>query len=290
MNILNTPFLQLLGTAQDGGYPQLGCTKTCCMVAWQNPALHRSPCSLAIVDPTQQKRWLLDCTPAFSAQWNRLNQQSPSSWGLSGIFLTHAHIGHYVGLVHLGKEVLCSQNLPVYTMPRMADFLTENAPWSALVESQNIKLLPLTHQQPVELSETLSVVPLLVPHRDEYSETIGFRIQSSERQMLYISDIDHWNIDAFSLEQELKDCDVAWLDGTFFSRDELPHREGDSIPHPTILESIERFSSLPASIRAKIQFFHLNHSNPLCLPDSEEKQLLLKAGFQLAEEDTLFEL
>ena len=40
-----------------------------------------------------------------------------------GIFLTHAHIGHYSGLIHLGKEALGAKGISVYAMPKMSFFL-----------------------------------------------------------------------------------------------------------------------------------------------------------------------
>ena len=280
--------IQVLGTAQDGGYPQMGCQATCCSLAWTKPSTHRSPCSIAIVDPASKSRWLIDCTPHFGSQWNRLNEHSSSEWGVSGIFLTHAHIGHYVGLVNLGKEVLCTSKVDVYAMPKMESFLRDNHPWSGLIKDQNIIIRPLAHQVAVSLSDQISITPLLVPHRDEYSETVGFRIATPHKQVLYISDIDHWNIDSFSIEQELEDCDLAWLDGTFYSAQELPHRIRSDIPHPTVLHTMDRFKHLSEQTRSKIHFTHLNHSNPLCNPDAPEHVLVRAHGYQIAQEDRLF--
>ena len=111
------PYTLLLGIAQDAGYPQAG-TKT--SPAWDEHCLRRLATCLALIDPRSGRRWLIDATPDFKEQLHRLDVAAPDSGvpGLDGIFLTHAHIGHYTGLIHLSREAIGSHNLPVYTMPR----------------------------------------------------------------------------------------------------------------------------------------------------------------------------
>ena len=41
---------------------------------------------------------------------------------LSGVFLTHAHIGHYTGLMNFGNEAMGTKELPVFCMPKMKSF------------------------------------------------------------------------------------------------------------------------------------------------------------------------
>ena len=280
--------LTLLGTAQDGGYPQVGCTAACCQKAWSEPRSHRLPCSLGMIDHIQGKRWLIDCTPAFPEQWHRLNQLSPVEWGLEGIFLTHAHMGHYAGLLQLGREVWAHQALSVYVMPRMAEFLSSNAPWANLITGGHIRLKPLQDRQVIALSPRLKISPVLVPHRDEHSETVGFAIDSEHKKALYISDIDHWNDAKLDINHRIHNCDIAWLDGTFFSMAELPNRDRSEIPHPTIQESLQQFSALSQIDKAKIHFFHLNHSNPTLQKNSVESQEVRNAGFKIAVESSIW--
>ena len=274
----------LLGTAQDGGYPQVGCTEDCCSTVWSQPHLHRLPCALGLIDNQKKQRWMIDCTPAFPQQWNRLNAVSPSEWGLSGIFLTHAHMGHYTGLLQLGKEVWANQSLSVFAMPRMIQFLKNNAPWSDLIQQGHIQLVPLTNHSPVQLSTELSLTPIQVPHRDEHSETVGFLIEANGQKAIYISDIDHWNDGPLDILSKIQHCDIAWLDGTFYSMAELPNRNRADIPHPTVLDSMAKFASLEDSEKSKIHFFHLNHSNPMLQKDSIERDKVIHSGFKIATE------
>ncbi len=285
-----SPFAVVLGTAQDGGIPHAGCQKDCCESARREPSQVRLPACLGLVDPRSQQRWLLDCTPEFPRQLDRLNQISDPAWGLSGVFLTHAHIGHYTGLIHLGREVMGTRSLPVYAMPRMAQFLAHHEPWKQLVDQDHIRLHHLRADEAVPLADGLEITPLVVPHRDEISETVAFMIQGPDRSVLHLPDIDDWAAWDRSLPDLLPNLDLAWVDGTFFDATELPGGRMASIPHPFLTDSMARFQSLPAELRQKIHFTHLNHSNPAARPDSAERLQVLDAGFGLAEEMAGLEL
>lgn len=282
----DTPYLIVLGVAQDGGYPQTGCPRECCARAWRDPTQARNVVSLGLVDPLSGERWLFECTPDFKSQLRELDRRAPvkSGLGLNGIVLTHAHIGHYAGLLHLGREVLGAQNIPVLTMPRMHHFLRANAPWSQLVELQNIELRELAADQCLALNSRLSITPLIVPHRDEFSETVAYRIKGPNRQVLFLPDIDKWDRWERTIERELEQVDVAFLDATFFDGDELPGRDLREIPHPFVVESLQRFSKLGSAARGKIHLIHFNHSNPLLDPSSDAVRQTLAAGLRLAEQ------
>ena len=93
-------FIYVLGTAQDAGYPQVGCKKICCRNAWNNKVAVRLPSCIAIVNKKLKKYWLIDITPEIKAQLHLLDDFDCE---LAGIFITHAHSGHYMGLFNLGK-------------------------------------------------------------------------------------------------------------------------------------------------------------------------------------------
>lgn len=283
------PFVLVLGVAQDAGYPQAGCSKDCCRAAWDNPSLKRYATSLAIVDPDSQQRWLLDCTPDFREQLRMLDSAAPknqTSTGpfVDGIFLTHAHIGHYSGLIHLGREVIGAKSVSVFAMPRMTDFLKQNGPWQQLVELQNIELQPLVADKPVRLNARLTLKPFLVPHRDEYSETVGFEVIGPSRKVLFIPDIDKWEKWDRHIEDLVANVDVAYVDGTFFGNGEIPGRDMSLIPHPSIEESLQRFAKLPVDVRSRVRFIHLNHTNPALRNDSAATRLIRESGCHVAEQ------
>ena len=279
------PYVIVLGIAQDGGYPQAGTKKS---EAWDDPSKRKYVSCLGIVDPETSQRWMIDATPDFKEQLHFLDEIAPVSAtpGLAGIFLTHAHIGHYTGLMHLGREAIGAKNVPVYTMPKMYDFLGNNGPWDLLVRLNNIELRLLSDQIPVKLDDKITITPLLVPHRAEYTETVGFQIDGPNKSVLFIPDIDKWEeLDqwGFRIENWISQVDVAYLDGTFYADGEIPGRSMYDIPHPFIEQSMARFKSLPLEEKNKIRFIHLNHTNPALIDGSDAQQAIEKAGFRVAK-------
>ncbi|MEW6469144.1 MAG: MBL fold metallo-hydrolase [Bacteroidota bacterium] len=278
------PYVVVLGIAQDAGYPQAGCAKNCCKGAWA-ARRQKMVSSLALVDPLSGQRWLFDCTPDFPKQMALLDSLAPAGneW-LSGIFLTHAHMGHYTGLMHLGREAINSKSIQVYAMPDMREFLQSNGPWIQLVTLQNIELVPIKEDTAVSLNERISVTAFTVPHRDEFSETVGYRIKTANSSLVFIPDIDKWQKWDRSILDMVKENDHIFIDGTFYAEGEIPGRNMDEIPHPFISESMKLFEHLPPSEKQKIHFIHLNHTNPALQDSSAAQKEIYGKGYCLARE------
>ncbi|MEM9941660.1 MAG: MBL fold metallo-hydrolase [Planctomycetota bacterium] len=280
--------LVVLGIAQDAGFPQAGCFKSCCKNAWLHPELRRQVSCLGLIDHHWGQCWMFDCSPDFPFQLQTLTQKLRSktnrSRPIDGIFLTHAHIGHYAGLIHLGREVMGTRQVPTYVMPRMKSFLKRNGPWSQLVELENIRLIDLVADEPISLNPRIQVKPFQVPHRDEFSETVGFEIIGPRKKVIYLPDIDKWSRWNESIEQMVESVDIAFLDGTFFENGEIPGRDMTTIPHPFVAESISRFSALDSNQRKKVNFIHFNHTNPVLQPDHPARRQIKNAGMQIATE------
>jgi len=284
--------LILLGTIQDAGYPQIACKKSCCIDAFKDPNIVREVISLGLIDTEEDKTYLFEATPDMVKQMKRLTQyekDNPKEIA-DGIFLTHAHIGHYTGLMYLGKEAMDAKQVPVYAMPKMKTYLENDGPWSQLVKRENISLQELKNDQEVQLSEKLQVTPLQVPHRDEYSETVGYKIKGPNKSALFIPDIDKWEKWDRDIIEEIKKVDYAFVDATFYSGAELAFRDISQIPHPFIIESLEKFGNLSAEEKSKIIFIHFNHTNPVVNIQSEEAQKVLEAGFRIGGRDMVFEM
>ena len=280
----NDPYLYILGVAQDAGYPQTGCFEPHCMPGWQDTSLRRNAVSLGMIDPVGNKKYLFDATPGFPAQLYKLEVEAPSAqYELAGIFLTHAHIGHYTGLMFLGHEAMGASNVPVYAMPRMGAYLRENGPWSQLVAYKNIVLMPLQNDTARSFG-SIKVTPFLVPHRDEFSETVGYRIDGPNKSAVFIPDINKWSEWQTSLVELIKTVDYALIDATFFANGELPGRDMSKIPHPFVTESMELLEGLSARERNKVWFIHMNHTNPLLNLESRESQSVQSKGFNIAVE------
>lgn len=276
----------VLGVAQDGGVPQTGSFAD---TRWDDASRARQVVCLGIIDARANKRWMIEATPDFKRQLLELYRASNGAPRpvVDGIFLTHAHMGHYTGLMFLGHESMGAKNIPVYAMPKMSEFLQTNGPWEQLVRYGNIELRALAAGQPIQLADDLSIEPIAVPHRQEYSEVVGFRIKGPSRSILFIPDIDSWEQwDALGtrIEDLIATVDIAYLDGTFFANGEIPGRDMTGFPHPFIQHSLNRFATLSAAERAKIRFIHFNHTNPALDASSDASRIIHDAGMSTARE------
>lgn len=284
--------LVVLGTLQDAGSPHIACQRECCASLFTNPDPTRKVVSLGLLDSENQKTFLFEATPDIAEQVKLLKNSAP--WNAQelpdGIFLTHAHIGHYSGLMYLGKEATNAKEVPVYTMPRMKNFLAQNGPWSQLVSEKNITLHSIENQKEIQLSSNLKVIPFQVPHRDEFSETVGYKIIGPNKSALFIPDIDKWGKWETDITDEIAKVDYAFLDGAFFDGDELNTRDISQIPHPFVIESIALFKDLSKTEKEKIFFIHFNHTNALLNLDSKQTKIVLANGFHIAQFNDKFEL
>ena len=287
-----TPSIIVLGNVQDGGSPHIGCNKACCKELFINPDPARMVCSLGVIDPENKLNWLFDATPDFTFQLKALKKASEFSTKEvpDGIFITHAHIGHYTGLMYLGREALNAKLVPVYAMPKMKSFLEHNGPWSQLVSLNNISVKPIQNGQINTLSSNIKVTAFKVPHRDEFSETAGYQIEGPNKKALFIPDIDKWSKWDKNIADEIKKVDYAFIDATFYDASEINNRPIAEIPHPLVVESMELFKTLPLKERDKIYFIHLNHTNPLLNTESGQTKTVLKSGFHIARYNDVFEL
>lgn len=276
--------LIVLGNVQDGGSPHIGCKKDCCSELFNYPDPTRQVASLGLVDFVENKRYLFDATPNLTTQVKMLKNSGPftDKEVPDGIFLTHAHIGHYTGLMYLGKEANDAKEVPVYAMPKMGEFLHKNGPWGQLISRKNISVIPIKNNQTISLGKNISVIPIQVPHRDEYSETVGFKIIGPHKKALFIPDIDKWEKWDHDIIKELAEVDFLLVDGTFYSGAEMNYRDISQIPHPMITETMKKFENLPSTEKNKVYFIHLNHSNPALLPDSEASKAISEKGFHVA--------
>jgi|TARA_B100000959_G_scaffold144155_1_gene151312 pyrroloquinoline quinone biosynthesis protein B len=278
------PYIYVLGVAQDAGYPQAGCYDPHCLPGWEDLSLRRGATSIAVIDSTAGQKFLFEATPNLSEQLFTLQTIAPdSSFELTGVFLTHAHIGHYAGLMFFGHEAMNASSIPVYAMPRMQQFLANNGPWSQLLSLENIKLFQLQDRSTQQF-ENVDVTPFLVPHRDEYSETVGYRIEGPNKTAVFIPDINKWSAWNTDIAELIESVDYALLDATFYADGELGNRDMSQIPHPFVVESMELFADLSSENKNKVWFIHFNHSNPLLNENSDESAIVSSRGFNIARE------
>ncbi|MFK8046503.1 MAG: MBL fold metallo-hydrolase [Crocinitomicaceae bacterium] len=283
------PSLIILGNVQDAGSPHAACKKECCKALFENPDPTRKVISLGLIDPTDSTNYLFEATPDMTSQMKHLAELGNSHKEVpDAIFLTHAHIGHYTGLMYLGKEAMNAKAVKVYAMPNMANYLTNNGPWSQLVTNQNIALSPLKSDSTIQLNQSIKVIPFVVPHRDEYSETVGYKIIGPNKSALFIPDIDKWSKWEKDIIEEVRQVDYAFIDATFYDDAEINNRDISEIPHPFIIETMALFKNEPKEEKNKIYFIHLNHTNLALRFDSDQLKTILENGFHVGEFGAVF--
>lgn len=284
--VAQNPYVQVLGVAQDGGFPQANCQKECCKAVFEQKDARKFVSCIAVVDPISKQNWLFDATPDFTQQLHLLNNPEPKNLG---IFLTHAHIGHYTGLMYLGREAMGASQVKVYAMPKMKNFIEKNGPWSQLVALQNINIQPIKEDSVIVLNERISVQAFRVPHREEFSETVGYKIFTASKSLVFIPDIDKWQKWNRSLEEVIKSVDYAFLDGTFYKDGEI-NRPMSEVPHPFVTETMDLLKDLSTTEKAKVHFIHFNHTNPIMNIKSLENKEVRQKGFKVAFQGEKVEL
>ena len=285
------PFIEVLGVAQDAGVPQAACTSVNCEAARRDPRLRRYATSFALVT-ARGETYLFEATPDLRPQLDRVLELGRSRGRvtagrklLDGIFLTHAHMGHYTGLLHLGFEAAHSQDVALYASEKMVAFLRANQPWRQLIDLGNVVPSVVALGGEVPLDDGLKVRALAVPHRDELSDTVAWRVEGPKQTVLFMPDCDpwsRWSDRGFSLARLLEGVDTFIVDASFYSGDELPGRDLTKIGHPMVRDSIELFRDDVSSGKLKVVFIHFNHSNPLLNSNSAETAVVRDAGFELA--------
>ena len=274
----STYSLKILGVVQDGGFPHLGNNKTCC----ENIQQKKFVTSIMLINNKNNESYLFDASPDINEQLNFMGDRIKKD--LKGIFLTHAHIGHYTGLMFFGREALNSNLINVFAMPRMKKFLETNGPWSQLVKLNNINLIQIHSESVFSLSDQIRITPFEVPHRGEFSETVGYKIHGPNKTALFIPDIDKWYLWEKSIVDEIREVDYALIDATFYDSKEVNYRDISEIPHPFVIETMSLFKNSSKKEKSKIYFIHLNHTNPLLDEKSKEFNDIINKGYNVAYE------
>jgi pyrroloquinoline quinone biosynthesis protein B len=269
----------ILGTAQDGGLPHPGCSCPRCEAARADPSRARLVACGAVEGETG-KTLLVEATPDFRCQVHALARATGRPLP-DAIAVSHAHIGHYLGLAFLGEEAMHTKEMPVYGTPSVLRFLRANQPWKHLVARGEVDLRTMVPGRAHPFDGCL-IHAFLTPHRGDDTDTIGFEIRGPSRSLVYVTDADVFPPE---IVERIKDADVAIVDGTFYSAADLPNRDILEVRHPFVREALERL----AGARGEVRFTHLNHTNPLVDPDSPESRSLPK-GFGVAREGDVFDL
>ena len=274
--------ITLLGIAQDGGRPQPGCIRPCCENLSSED--HRSPVSISI-QTEGGKTLLVEATRDLGRQLRFIGNPS-----VDHLFLTHAHLGHVDGLGLFGRETMSARNIQLHCSPSMQSLVETTPAWNQLLKQNVFQFASFSR---IEIDDVV-VEFHQVPHRDELSDTHAIVVRGENKSILFLSDHDTWKetLDAHGCETIREflaklNVDIALLDGTFWSGDELQGRDMNVVPHPTVEESLQRLG-IKSKEDPQIVFFHFNHTNPLHNLDSEEYRTVTELGWDVGFETQQF--
>ena len=150
-------YIYILGNTQDAGMPHIGCKHKFCLDNF-NKYEEFYVTSIAVINSDLNKYILFEATPDITYQLNHITNNVFQEFLLpEAIYITHAHIGHYTGLMYFGREALGSKNLLVKVLPKMSNFLKTNGPWSQLITLNNIQF----YQNPISPNYLNELVELI---------------------------------------------------------------------------------------------------------------------------------
>ncbi len=284
----------LLGIAQDGGVPQAGCTKTCCMDAVGGRRRTRYPVSLGVTTEVGSKH-LMDVSRSLPDHLINWGKEENDIGRIDSIWLSHAHVGHYDGLFQFGREVMGTSSIPCHLSKSMHEFCMSTPSLASLFDEGHLIAEVFDGDAAIEISEHVAISPIKVPHRDEFSDTHGFVIKGPKRRLLYLTDHDSWDEtlgfhEADDIRSWLRSMhiDIALVDGTFWSEEELGGKATE-IGHPTVQDTLERLGERRHD-DPRIVFIHLNHTNPLLEDAGSEQAKVRSMGWEVGRRTMSFEL
>ncbi|HBO57278.1 MAG TPA: pyrroloquinoline quinone biosynthesis protein PqqB [Opitutae bacterium] len=272
----------VLGRAQDAGVPHIGCTKECCKNARSAQKTEMQAC-LGVHDTKTNKLVLIEATPSIEKQvslLHRLSGVTNKKPFIDALLMTHAHIGHYGGLLLLGKEAALTNKIPTFITSNFSKFLQGNAPWSDLISNQNLAINNIEPNTKFEPISDLFIEAIHVPHRKDHTDTVAFKIYGENKSVLFMPDIDYIE----GHEHLIGDVDIAFIDGTFYDSNEIPNRSISTIPHPLICDTMNHLQEYAKKTPEKIRFIHFNHSNP-ALNNDEVQHEISSRCFNIAKKN-----
>lgn len=258
--------VEVVGNVQDGGIPHLGCDCDLCVKARNDPREAKYVESILLKEANDENtaRYLVNATPdiRMQVQWKYLD----------GIFIPHEGLGHITGLQFFGQEGPDVSELSVFCCDDVENYMMKNDPYRFLIDRDNIQVHDFSDGEEIDIRGG-SIESRQFHHPHLNHDTTAYIIEGENKELFYLADITDFTDEIVECVEE---ADIAIIDGTFWSEDEIGRFE--EVPHPPIRRSLDQFSDTDT----EIYFTHLNHTNPAIKEDSQERQELEKRGFNVA--------
>jgi pyrroloquinoline quinone biosynthesis protein B len=288
--------IRILGAAAGGGLPQWNCGCVNCDAARRGeiPALTQS----SIAASADGERWtLLNASPDIGRQIFEaacLHPTGPRRSPLSAVVLTNGDIDHVAGLLTLREK----QPFDLFATAEILGVLAENPIFGALdpaLVSRRAVALGQAIEPVPGLSATLFAVPGKVPlylegetvdTGIEGEQTVGVELSDGRARVLYIPGCAHVTE---GLAARLEGADLVFFDGTLWTDDEMirlgvGRKTGQRMGHMPMSGPEGSMEALaPLGIGRKV-YLHMNNTNPVLRPGSEERAAVEAAGWTVGRD------
>jgi pyrroloquinoline quinone biosynthesis protein B len=283
--------VRVLGSAAGGGVPQWNCGCVHCAAARRGLAPRRSQSSFA-VSAEGETWWLINVSPDVAAQIEDFAPLQPRELRgspIAGMLLTDANVDHIGGLAVLRQTHPAGFQL--FSSGVVRRIATLQAAFSPFAEPPH-RWQAVT--EPFELGGgALRVTPFPVPgltpgyagRERTPGAVLAYKIEAPAAGASVLFAPVFAAIDE-TLAAALAGVDVAFLDGSFWSDDELRAEGLDDKPARSLghlpVGGAEGSLATIAPLRNRRIYAHLNNSNPLLDPTSLAADTLRADGAELA--------
>lgn len=297
--------LRILGASAGGGLPQWNCACARCQAAREGiiPSLTQS--SIAV--KAGGAWFLVNASPDVRQQLERLRDGSEDnirSNPIAGIILTDAEIDHTSGLMILRES---KQPLELYGTAMVKQALTEGFPvlrtltnycgvnWTVLETDASLTLINgRSGQLKVEVFPLSKKPPKYMRESNDDIWAIGltFRDVATGGVFTYAPVLSELTD---SLRERFEASDCILVDGTFWYNDELQRlgiseRTAEAMGHMPLGGSDGSLQQLKTLKRPRKILVHINNTNPIHQPDSEERMSVEAAGLEVGYDGLTVEL
>ena len=284
---------QILGAAAGGGLPQWNCGCENCNLARRGEIPSQTQSSLAVTGNGVD--WaVLNASPDIRHQFERtpvLHPTGQRELPLSSVLVTNGDIDHVAGLLTL-REM---QPFTLFATEGIHDVLAQNPIFDALnasVVARETIALDTSFTLAPGLEATLFSVPGKVPlylEGDDVQtdlmgdQTVGVELSAEGHTAHYIPGCAMLSE---QLANRLTGATTVFFDGTLWQDDEMQRtgvgsKTGKRMGHMSMSGadgSMVAFAEL--DVANKI-YVHMNNTNPVLRPDSEERAKAEAAGWRI---------
>jgi pyrroloquinoline quinone biosynthesis protein B len=286
--------VRVLGSAAGGGFPQWNCACGNCALVRAGDARVQARTQDSIAFTADGNAWnLVNASPDIRAQIEAtpaLHPRGPRHTPIRSILLTNGDLDHVLGLFSLRESTplvvwatdavragLEERNALMRTLHRFPEQLTwrrlELGRAVALGDGTTVEARAVAGKAPVHLTG-------LVPSSPE--DNVALWIRHGESLVVYAAACA-----SLELAESFGDADVLFLDGTFWSSDELvaaglSRARAEDMAHLPIGGSAGSLARLAQSRARRKIFTHVNNSNPILVEGSPEHRAVREAGWEVA--------